>query len=423
MQQQIAKRFVIGLFIIAALIFMYQWLLPFFTDPGDKGRVETAGLLVALEDTDDGTQLVSFDAKGNKTVAAGDWNGKEVRQATWRSDGNRVMLIANRDADAFQIYRWNTGANSVDRRMPEGSRNVSHIWYAQNGSEDWNDRGLAVVGGLVYEFVQGGDPRLTQVLPPQGTGPTMTETEGVQGSGEALSGPYKALGDSFSEAAYAAGGQVIFAIMRRDEGEVLIAQRLGVDEENRPFPPVPIMAADSIEMYVNGSGQGVFSFWGFQWPDPNAIPEDFRKDGKITTPYRNGLALLSWNETNNQPMMVPVFLTPNDDAVRAPTLSQDGQAIVAQFGALKDGQFVGQALILMPAKEAGIQESTPIGPGTLTSPTISADGSMVASIGKDEQGRTRVYIIERGGPPVAVGDPGDYRQPIFSPQAPAKASP
>ncbi|MBX3095225.1 MAG: PD40 domain-containing protein [Fimbriimonadaceae bacterium] len=424
MQKKIATRAVIILFVIAAMFAGYRIFADWAKDPNDKGYVPTHDLILALEDTENGTQAVIFTLDGVKKVVPGDWTEKEVKEATWRSDGNRVMFVGNRDDEAFQIYRWNPQSGAVDRRMPAGSRNVSFLWYHQGGEEAGNERGLAIVGGLVYQYEQGGSIRLSQLLPPRTVGPTVTESEGATGASDAMTGPYKALGESFTDAAWAAGGNVVYAVMRRQTGgQILISQQIGVDDKGSPLPPVPMMAADRIELHVNAAGDAAFSFTGFQWPDPANIPDEFRKNGEVTVPYTNGLFLVKWNAATNQPQMIPVFLTEKNEAVRSPHLSADSQAIVAQYGTIEEEQFKGQSLILVPAAEGGIQQVQAIGPASMINPAFAPDSSKIVCIGKDDQGRTRIYLIGQGQPPRAIGDPGDYREPIFSPQVKESAAP
>lgn len=421
MKTQIARRLVFGLLALAALFFGWELLKEYFVDPGDKGHVETAGYIAAIENDGNGDRAVVFDTKGSKSNTPGLDDDVIESEIAWRPDGDRLFVMTNRQGQGFRPYRWNPTNDAFEPRMPGGTINMSAISYGPFQDSDANRNALIVAGGQVFLFDQRKAIR-TQVLPPPTNDKNTATEDGESGSGAPITGVYATIGTAFTEARWGQARQIIWATMKREGGEVLIAQQLGLDEKGVPYVPIPLMAGRELQMDVAPDGTLALSIQGFAWVDPDSpeIPDQFRKDGKLLTPMKNGMAVIRWN-TAQTPQVLMAFASPEDEALVDPSFSPDSSLIAACAGQIgPDHQFKGVVLLLVPAEEGGVTKSKPVYEGHSRMPSWSPLGNQLVFVGQDSRSRNVLMKVGADGSGITtVGEPGEYKWPKFSPQVPS----
>lgn len=424
MHKQNLRRLIIGVVAIVVIFFGWSMFRNYAKDPGDVGTVDSEGWVLAVEDTDEGYRTVVFNPDGAKTTLSGSADQEDDIEATWRPDGNKVMLISNREGGSFSVYRWQPDTQDAELRMPRGTRNAAGLWYPQSGDALQNDGGIVIVSGLVHRIDQR-TQKLTQILPPPSMNRGGAQEEGASGMSGAMSGVYATLGTSFSAANWAGSDQALYAVMRREEGGfLLIYNRLGTDTSGMPFPPVQLAAGDRIDLDVLPNGVAAVAIEGYKWPDPNdpRIPEQFKKDGELTVPFENVMFIARPTAEGAPPNMTVAFSASNDQVLRHPAFAPDGTAIIGSAGTLKEGQFKSDALIIFPPEEGGVQKAQPIVPGPAEMPAWHPNGKMIVYVGKDDQGRGRLFTINFATQTrKPLGEPGRFTNPMFSPKTDERA--
>lgn len=419
MKSKLLLRFALGLFGLAALILIYQRAKDFKTDI-DIGSADTAGYVAAIQYLERGSRAVLLDASGKLVESPGYVEGKSDREIVWRPDGNRAFFSSDREEGVFNVFRWNPGNGKVERRS-FGSRGKGAIAFPPKGAPQANDRALIVSGGLVLEFSPK-DGSTQQVLPP-----IVTQDAGVAedgGRGERTMAMYQRLGESFSAAAYGPDRAFIVATMRREDGEILIVQSMTPEKLRDgslalPDPEV-WLAGSRIDFDVSAQGAVVAATLGFRFPDPNAIPEEFVRDGVATPPYRQAVLLIRPLEQDSRPVLL--MATDKDEQAMAwPRFSPDGKEIAVVMGAWEDPiQFRAMALARMPALEGGSAQATLLANGDVREPSWRPDGEALVFAMKEGEGRPLFTISRDGGRPERFGPEGDFGLPVFSPQTSRK---
>lgn len=414
MNERNAKRAVLLLFVLAVLIGGWTLFQRFAEDPNDGGTADTRGLIALVERTATGDQVVLMSPTGEKTTLPDGKAGAQDLGFAWRPDGHRLMVVSNRKSDSYGVLRYWPGNGALDQRLP-GTRNAQAIFYDKE--PEANNRGLVLIGGLVYELNQR-TMALRQVLPPMtGAGPTMTEEDGAAGMGGPMSGMYSSLGESFQVAMYGPGRNSAFAVMTREQGQLLVWVSFLPGPNGETMPPVPLVAGRAIDIDVDAQGRCVVAIQEFQWVDERdpSIPEEFRTDKGLTTPFRNGMALFSVQDGRiGQPTFL--FQSPDDQlALRHPRFSPDGSALTVISGEVKDRAFTSLSALVLPTTLGG-QPRPIFGPGA--GPVAwSPDGLRLAFVGPDPDGKRRLWTARPDGTELKpLGEPGNFRDPAFSPQ-------
>ena len=283
MKSNLVKRMVIGIAVAIALFTAYKLFEGFTLDP-DLGDFESADMIVAVEYTEDGSQIVYFDADGKKTVIPGAEPGVNDQDPVWRPDGQRIFFVSNRDNQPYNIFRWNPAKEKVEQRST-GSQSKSSPYFGPPGWPGVENSALIISRGHVLEFNQRLQ-RTWQKLPPVNF--EDSENPDAQSAFDAL---YGRIGTSFKSAMWGVGRKVIFAVMRREADEVFIVnymEKIGDVQTG----PKPVFAADTIQFDVGSDGTVVVSIRGFQFPDLEQIPDEFIKKGVAYKPYTNGTFVL-----------------------------------------------------------------------------------------------------------------------------------
>jgi hypothetical protein len=405
--QKMLLRFAVGLIVLALLFVGYRWWRDYSQDPDLPAEAETAGMIAALEMTSEGTQAVIFEPDGNIRKSPGYLESKTDKELVWRPDGNRLFFTSDREEDAFHIYRWNLASDKVMRRS-FGSRSQSSPTFAPPIVPDANEKLLITAGGFVLEF----DPRKSvthQVLPPVGR----ERSEGEEGAASQFDAIYQRLGTSFRKAIWGKDKKWVAAVMRReDQGEILIVQNMESEQ-----PPMVIMAGDEIEFCaIPTTGAFAFVVNGFQFHDPNQIPKENIKDGKVVLPFQ---ALLGIFDPDQRKMSVVMPSAEAEYGFRHLGASPDGANLLLTAGKLDpNGNYEPVSLLLIPAVEQGGASAKRIMAGAVFEPSWGPDSHAIVFIQRDSAGKRGIFTINKDGSgltDISKGR-GDFAWPSFSPK-------
>ena len=406
--QRMLLRFAIGLIILAALFYGYQWWKDYTKDPDLPLVNDTAGMVAALQLGEEGNQVVVFTKEGELRKSPGYQPGKNDKELTWRPDGNRLFFTSDREETSFHVYRWNFGSDRVSRRSI-GTRSQNSPTFPVTDLPDANETALITAGGFVLEY----DPKegsTRQVLPPVGK----ERGEGEEGSASQFEQIYQRLGTSFRQAKWGKDKNIVAAVMRReDEGEILIVQDLSTGKS-----PYVVVAGDRIEFdIIPTTGQVAFVVNGFRFPDPSQIPPEAIKNGKVTTPFHSLVGLFDLSG----PRLLPVM--PSTDlnyAFQNLSVSPDGENLLIIIGKQdSNGNVEPQGLAIMPAKDQGGAQLKRIIAGKIYEPSWHPNSHTIAFVQRDSVGKRGVFSINKDGSgltDISKGK-GDFAYPLFSPQS------
>jgi hypothetical protein len=279
-----------------------------------------------------------------------------------------------------------------------------------------------MAGGFVLQF-DPTDGSTRQILPPVSGEVSGSSEEG--GSGSQFELLYSRLGKSFKEAKWGKDRNTIIAVMVRESGEqVLIVQGMelvkGQDGKERMPPPVAVAAGEKIEFDVSTQGDVVFTTLGFAFPDPNAVPKEFIKNGAAVRPYENALSF--FNPEKPEQGVRNIVVSPKvEECIMQPRMAPDGTHLLFVAANRKDtGELEPLAMIDCPVKEAGAQEGRPVVRGEAREPSWSPDGQKIVFIKRGPSGNRAIFTVSPDGmgeKEVSAGK-GDYSWPQFSPQKP-----
>lgn len=415
MQKKIALRFIIGLVVMAVLFIGYGWLKNWERDPGAAERIDSAGMVAAIEEDSDGSRAVLFQPNGEKIVDK-QWKAP-TQEATisWMPDGNRLVFTSDRGGKSQNLFFWMPLKDETVKFM-EQSRSMTAPWYAPNDPSQ--PSGLILAGGNVMEFVPRGR-QIKQVLPPLIKDAVGGGEEGG-GRSSTMEAVYKNLGSSFKAAKYVADREAILTVMRREDGEVAVLNFMSAGVDGKPRMPVPLVAGARVEIDSDGVGNAIIVVQDFKFTDPDNIPEQFRKDGKIARPYKNAVILLS-NAASQQPDIKYAMVVPEDQAevFSFPSVSPDGSKaaiVVSRITGENKAEPLG--LVVMPMKEGGGRELSQLVVGDVSSPSWSPDGKRLVFIKREPNGKGGLYRINADGSDATRIAEGEFSNPVFSPQMP-----
>lgn len=430
MNSKVKKTAAIGLFLIAACIGGFQLIQWLGNDP-DLLPGESAGMIAAVEYLPQASKIVVFKPDGT-TFEMPHKEGARDKDPIWREDGQRLYFLSNRDENTFHIYRWRPGDGDASRRSV-GAAARSNPAFGPTGDPKANTTALITSRGLIMEY----DPKTGstfQVVPPR---KAIGSEAGNESRDARFSGAYANLGRAFEKARWAGNRRWIVATVQRSIGVVLILQDTQIqgegDKAQMP-PPMPIVAGDSIDFDVSPDGTVVMSVRGFRWFLPEYdessvpqevlnqfIPEQFRKDGKITVPYMNGVMAFNPSQERSPGIL---FASPDDTtAFGAPAISPDGKGVAIPFGKRAGEQFIAEDLRFYPMGGNPQTDVRVIAPDEVVSACWMADSQTVvyAKLVADKHEVWKVGAS--GGEPVRVSPEGrDIGSPTVSPQTPKAAS-
>lgn len=418
MSKKLAIRAALIAVSIVILFVGYQWFQTWSLDPENEAKADTSGAIAALELSGSSPSAVVFLADGTEKSSPSLPEGREDRELSWGATGSHVFISSNREDDSFNIYRWNPVSGAFARRT-QGTRSKAAPFFIMDGTVESLRRGLVTGGGAVSIY----DPKmmtLEQILPPLERGVDSSDEGG--GMVGPMSGAFKNIGDSFKAARYVGGPKLIYTLMRREGGEVLVACSLEPvqrpDGTMSPPPPLPVFAGRKLAWDVAPNGSAVVAINDFQWPNPDQVPEEFIKNGEPVVPFRHGIMTMPIpNVPGGQ--QGPILIFP-DSGQRAGdiSISPDGSQVAVVIGTEENENFVAQGLFVFPNVPGGGQQGIPVSEGAISAPSWSPDGKELVYL-KTLNGKRGIYRISAtGGVEKRVGKSDkDYRSPKFSPQA------
>lgn len=410
MTKQVFIRFLVGAALLVLLITGFNCVRGM--SDWDFGSVDSSNWIAALQETPSGHQVVVILPNGEVRGVPDHKPGERDSRPTWRPDGNRIFFSANRGEEAFNIYRWNLSNNRVERRST-GSRAKGVPSFGFPTSPNANDVALITTGGFVMEF-EPSTGSIRQILPPVPRSPTATVTNNEDGGGAVgqFDQLYNQFGNTFKEARWNHDKTFIYALMARDNEEVLIVQN--VADPNSP--PMPIAAGDRINFDVSPiDGSLVFAVRNFRFPLLELVPEQFIVNNRVVVPFRNALAML--NPEQSEPFKLVAASDTDEVAFASPAISPDGKSIVVVVGeAGDDFAFTPLTLVLLPAAELSAPQAQPLLEGSVYEPAWSPDGTRIVFALTEGTNRNIYTISSSGTNRRKVSPDGVFSHPSFSPQ-------
>ncbi len=416
--QRLVVRTLVLMFVLAIVLGVYQWAQQQKGD-FDLAPSDTAGMIAAIEYKDEGQQVVAFKPDGTKIENSGWEAGVIDRDLVWQPDGNRLFFVSDRakvpgsNVKAFNIVRWDAARASAPSQRTVGTRGRSNPNFADQPGDEENRTALIASGGFVLEF-DSKDRATRQVLPPLGNEVSVSEEEGAGSSGQ-FGGLYGQLGSSFRLAKWAGGKRYIAAIMRSEEGEVLVIQDTELTDKGQISPPRPVMAGEKIEISIDPkSGKVVFSVTNFRWLSPDQIPPQFKQGNKITIPFKHAICIATPGEPSFE-----VIAASNDDTAcfGAPAVSPSGDRVALTVGSYADGNLSPREMTLMPVSSGGVRAAAKLVDGEVFEPSWHPNGQSLAFIRRKDSNRTVFAINVDGSGERQVSGDGEFAFPRFSPQS------
>lgn len=405
-------RIAIWMFLLAACILGYQKLRQIGVDPTHYlGGGDTSGFIAALEETPEGARAVIIKPDGTIVPAPGGKDATIDRDLAWPADGRFLYFVSDRENDQSHVFRWDIGSGNIERKSLD-KRTKGATWFPPSSYEDATDFGLMVSGGNVIQFdPKSGEAR--QLLPPV----SKEMGGGDQGAASPFDAQYSRLGRSFKEAKWNKDKTWLAAVMRREAGgEILIVQ----DTEGKQAP-IAVVAGDRIEFDVSPTeNKLIYTVAGFDFTDPEDIPEAFIKNGRAIKPFRNGVGVFDPASSDAQGA---VALSPDDTAAFShPRISPDGSTLLMLIGTVDDNlNFQAMALASLPAQPGGMASAAKLVEGKLFDPSWGPDGQTIVYV-RETGGRRSIFQVGRdgSGEKNLTGTKGDFFQPIMSPVVPQK---
>jgi hypothetical protein len=404
---RLAIRTLLAVVVLGALFLGLRAWRDYSRDPNRFGQVSTAGDIAAIEYLDNGQQAVVIKSDGQILRSPGFETGNTERDLVWQPDGNRLYYVSDRKDSVFQVYRWRPvpGGESEDRTI--GSRGKGSLTFPPDEAQP--NELLLCSGGIVLEL----DPErktTRQILPPVSNEIAVSSDEEGGGGTSQFAGVYGRLGESFAIAQYLPEGKGVAAVMRRDQGEVLIVQVFPKAGEKLQ-PPIPVIAGNKVYFALAPDGTLIYSVQDFQWPlNP---PEEAIVDGKVTVPFRHGLGIYR----PGVPPEPPIAVSPGPEYAFGPvSLSPDGSRLLVTVGKYADTGLTPDTLVIMPAKSEGGAAGAPLLRGEIYEPSWHPDGRHIAYV-KRVDGKRQIYTARDDGAEEKLVTPeGSFGTPEFSPQ-------
>ncbi len=409
-------RLAVFLLCIALLIFVYQQVVVGRRN-ADPGLFDSTGYMAASMETGDGQQAVLITPDGTITPSPGYKAGMMDSPPIFAKtkDGTRLFFASDREDDQSHVFRWNPAQNIVERRTLD-KRTKSGICFTVPG-DDSNLTALVISGGTVLEL-DPHDGKSKQVLPPRSLRADGTSENGAKGQFDEL---YASIGSSFKIARWSKEKQYIIAVLRRDAGEILIAQNM----TDMSKPPIIVGAAEHVDFDFNPvTGDVIFTLQGFQFPDPEHIPEAYVKNGKVNLPFKNMLGIYTPGDAQpkapvalgqDNTMKDGKMVSEDNVCFGQPRVSPDGSTIFVIVGTLKAATaFEPKGAVLMAAESGGSQKSKTILKDPVYDPTWDPTGKLLAFTA-DVNGKRAILTInvETGERKNVTGDKGNFHGPVF----------
>jgi len=416
--QKLLLRTFFLLLTVAAVFLGIQFILNWRKDP-DTGPANTIGMIAAIQIHDEGQQAVIFDKDGKKTPSPEYTPGKTDRDIVWLPNGNRLYFTSDRKEAAFNLYRWNPDKGTVVQRSSGSLSRFDPSFVplepgASKAELDGSGKfSLMTQGGFVLEFDMS-ELTSCQLLPPPG-GVTQGADEGAGGSGQ-FDAIYKRLGNSFRTARMLKNQDYIVAVMKQDEGEVLVYQKLSGSAPEEQLPKA-VMAGEHIDIDIDPkSGAVVFTVLSFQYPDRENIPKDKIKNGKVVRDFEHGVFMFNpYLPSSEMLQYIAVSRVPGQ-AFGPAVVSPDGNRIALTTGSYDGTTYTPAGMALMPLQKGGMAGGTPLVAGHIYEINWHPSGEKLTYIKSEGRSRSIYTISADGSSETKVSDDGAYMTPKFSPQ-------
>ena len=403
--QKLLKRTAFFLIVLAILFGVFRWVQAKGGDYDSGG--ESKGMMAAIRMEPEGQQAVLIGPDGTVKGTKSWKSGVTDREPVWSPDGRYLFFCSDREDATFNVFRWNPQKDDAE------SRTIGHTSRSAPtfAPDDTGETMLVVAGGNVREL-EPKTKKSPQVLPPTNAEIAQSGEGDESGTEGAFAAIYGDLGKSFRLARYLPGRRYIAAVMRRDEGEVFVIQDLQ-DVGGKLPKPQALAAGDRIDFDVDPKGQVVFSVQNFRWPDPKAVPEGFRRNNRITTPFRNMVALV---DPAAKTQVVVAASADDKNGFGSPRLAPDGSRFLLVAGAVREGALDPAALLTVPARPQGISQASVLTRGDVHEPSWSADGTKIA-YAKRAGGKRDLFTMGSDGTNETnlTKGQGDFATPLFSP--------
>ena len=393
----------------------------------DPGEFASDGYIVALKETEDGEQAVLISPTGELKLSPDYVEGVNDQTPTWTRDGNRIYFASDRDEQSH-VYRWNEPRNAVER-MTIDKRPKSGVIFDAADSSIVDPTCLIISGGTVITL----DPTKKvsrQILPPGKASSEGDEQEGAKDQFEQI---YSGLGTSVRVARWSKDREYLLIVMRRDEGEILIAQKMGkvprpvdaTDAYRMDFTkrPIAVVAGDKVDFDISAAdGSVVFTCMGFQFPDPAMVPPELKVNGKVSLPFRHVLGIYHPGEggmyEQSRTAQEFVALGPDDKfCFSSPKISPSGTEFVAIVGNYEgSGLMRANNLVMMPFRPGGGNEAVTISKaGNISDPSWHPNGQSVLYVTRTD-GKRAIFSVGRDQTgEKKISPEGSFRAPSYSP--------
>lgn len=415
--QKLLLRTSLLLLIIAGLVLGFQWLKGTGGDIDLPANADTKGMILAIQQTDNGTQVVMIKPDGTLVPSPDYKTGASDREPVWRPDGNRAFFISDRKDGEYNVFRWNPASDRVEARST-GKTAKSNLAFAEPTAAGANETGILTAGGRVQEF-HPKEGALRQILPPTGKD-IPDKSEESQGQMDMV---YQRFGSSFKSARWSTNKRFIIAVMRRDEGEILLIQDTEpmedpVTKQVALPPPMPIVAAERIEFDVcPTTGEVVFVVQNFQYLSSSQIPPEMIKNGVATRPFTHAVGI-AYPGKPLEDSQKPIMISPDDKlAFGKPAISPDGSTVLLTTGNYSGGIYHATSLVSVPKAPEGGKSGTRIMDGEIDDVGWGPN-SQVLIFTKREGGKRAVFTMNRDGSDLKnlTGTKGNFFSPRLSPQ-------
>lgn len=414
--KKLITRFAILAAILAVLFFGMKMLLG-NRDIGGLGSADTKNFIAAIKFHERGSQVVYIKPDGSIVESNSYEEGASDQEPVWSPNGNLLYFVSNREIKgvkkgANNIFRWNIGRDLIEPRS-QGTRSKSTPIF-EAGDPAGNAASAILTSGQTALTFSPQDGSMHQLLPPIGREVVVSD-QGNENSTSAFEQIYSKFGQSFKKALLTNDGRSIVAVMRREDGEVLIAQNIA---ENTS--PIMIAAGQYIDVEKNpANGEFYMIIHEFYIPFADQVPKEFIKNGKATYPFRHALQRFTLGSDGKPTSVVAIHLTKTDnDVFRSVKVSQDGQYLLLTAGKYQNpGSVEVNAMGFLPVQAQPGTGPSLILNGEVFEPAWSADASKVVYI-KKVNGKRDIFTINRDGSSETniTNGKGDFGFPRFSPQ-------
>jgi hypothetical protein len=416
-QPKVVQRLLVRtLILVLALGALFLSLRAYLGARDDLGALETAETkdwIAAIEYKDEGQEIVAF-KPDLEMVRTSDTTSDSIdRDFTWSPDGRFLFFVSDRKEDSFHVFRWNPNKTTPEMRTV-GKRGRSGLSFAADAPRNQQNV-LMSSGGIVVEF-EPSSRRTTQQLPPVAREITMTEGEDAPGADSPFAQMYGSIGNSFRKVRWVAGRDYMAFVMGRDQGEVLVIQRMKA-VDGKLDPPQPIAAGQKIDFDVNPqTGHIVYTVNGFQWPPGTPVPDEFvQEDGRLAVPFNHYISI--WSP--DQPLQPPIVATSDDaGSFGSPAIHPSGETVMVVYGAYENESIQPAGLLEFPIKNNAGDEGKPLVMGEVFEPAWHPNGQMMVYAKRDPQGKRSIFTARRDGSSERniSGGKGNFAHPRFSPQ-------